>query len=166
MNRNRFLRLLALGCLDTLLTLPIGIINILVKSNTILVDSPAADGTLPFYISWEETHSDWGLIAFSYARIVAAGRFNIFTYYFSAWTTCIVGIVIFALFGLTPDARATYWQGITFVCQYLGLTPRMSPQAELGEIVFGAQPVNTRSQSQSERVSMLRKKNKMDPDFA
>jgi hypothetical protein len=153
-NRNRFLRLLSLGCLDIFLTFPIGILNILVQTDTVFVDNPAADGTLPFYISWEETHSDWSPITFLYADIVAAGRFNVFAFYFSPWSTVVVGIVIFALFGLTPDARVTYWRGILLVGKCLGLKPQLSPQAELGEIEFGAQPTNTGFESQSEFVHL------------
>ncbi|KAI0027423.1 pheromone A receptor-domain-containing protein [Vararia minispora EC-137] len=102
-SRPSYFRLLALASVDAVLTLPIGIANVIEQTYNF-----APGHSFPLFVGWTLTHSDWAPISVSYADIQAAGSWSFTNYYLGSWSSGALALVMFSLFGLTPEARATY----------------------------------------------------------
>ncbi|KAI0036395.1 GPCR fungal pheromone mating factor, partial [Vararia minispora EC-137] len=102
-SRLSYLRLLVLASLDIVMTLPLGIVNVVED-----LKAGMADGTLQFYAGWESTHSDWEPVSYSYAELREMGGWSLINFDLNRWCSVVLSFVIFALFGLTVSARATY----------------------------------------------------------
>ncbi|KZV65945.1 STE3-domain-containing protein [Peniophora sp. CONT] len=125
--RTNHIRILVLASIDVILTLPIGIVTIILG-----VTSQLSTGAgLPFYRGWTYDHTDWEPESFSYQSIAAEGRFVLAQNYFALWTSPVLAFAIFGLFGATGEARASYWRAICTICGWFGwkLTPP-APQAQ------------------------------------
>lgn len=107
LSRANYYRIIILASADILFTLPIGIVSI-----ALAVKQSLALGPLPFYFGWTWDHTDWEPEAYSYAELVSGGTNSIAQQYFSQWTSPILAFIIFGLFGVTSEARTTYWQAI------------------------------------------------------
>ncbi|KAK6974817.1 STE3-domain-containing protein [Favolaschia claudopus] len=108
-SRTSYFRILALGCLDIVITFPISVIN-LVSFFVTLTDP----GSLPAYIGWKENHADFAPFGVPYADITDT-PWDTFTTYFDYGQYAVLAVAIFALFGLTSSARSAYWSRITLV---------------------------------------------------
>jgi hypothetical protein len=124
-SRPSYFRLLILGSLDILLTLPVGIIHL---ENEFKGLFPGFK--LKFYDGWRAVHSNWGPASVSYSLLVSVDGL------IPAWFEIALAIVIFALFGLTADARATYRQIFYAVGRPFGLKPPVHGNADIGTITF------------------------------
>ena len=63
--------------------------------------------------------------------------------YFLQWTSPVLAFFIFGLFGLTHEARASYWNVVRTVLGWFGCTLASRARVghtSLGEIEFGARP--------------------------
>ncbi|KZV71041.1 hypothetical protein PENSPDRAFT_650943 [Peniophora sp. CONT] len=62
--------------------------------------------------------------------------------YFTIWTSPALAFAIFGLFGLSAEARASYWHTLLIVGSWLGCKPTdmRNPQSTLGTMEFGARP--------------------------
>ena len=58
-----YFRVLALASLDIILTLPFGIVNIVLT----IVSAPSSPFGLTFYPGWTNVHANWDPVGFSYA---------------------------------------------------------------------------------------------------
>ncbi|VDB95777.1 unnamed protein product [Peniophora sp. CBMAI 1063] len=137
-SRTNYFRILALASIDILLTLPMGIVTIV-----LLVKGDLSFGRIPFYPGWTIDHTDWQPASFSYADIVSSGPFDVADFYFINWTAPVLAFVIFGLFGVTSEARASYWRIICTVGGWFGWkpTPRTRrTRSPLGDIEFGERP--------------------------
>ncbi|KZV61584.1 hypothetical protein PENSPDRAFT_643237 [Peniophora sp. CONT] len=142
-SRTNYLRILALASIDILLTLPVGIVNIALS-----VSSNLAQGGFSFYPGWDVVHGDWTPIVYTYAELKAFGPSTLAEYYFAYWASPALAFTIFGLFGLTAEARASYWCIICAVCSRLGwdLTTReQDARSTSGTIDFAVQPRATLS---------------------
>jgi hypothetical protein len=134
-SRPRYFRILAVACVDILLVLPLGVLS--VASQVIGGPRETFPGfPSPFYLGWTAVHTNWGPVAIPYSTLVRLGSWTVFRWYFQFWTTPVLAFAIFALVGLTSEARATYWGGICAVRKGFGWTPPVSKQ---GEAQLGAQ---------------------------
>ncbi|KZV71047.1 STE3-domain-containing protein [Peniophora sp. CONT] len=138
-SRTIYLRILALASLDILLTLPIGTVNVVLD-----VIAYKAQNSLIFYPGWARVHSNWEPQSISYAEVQAFGVSALVGEYFTLWASPVLSFTIFALFGMTAEARASYWRIICTAGGWFGWKP--SPRvgnagASLGTIEFGAQPL-------------------------
>ena len=134
-SRNNYMRILALASIDVMLTLPVGIANIVLD----VVQSLSED-TLTFYPGRTYDHTDWEPVGVSYAQAVALGTSTVAQTYFIQWSSPFLAFVIFGLFGVTSEARASYWRIICTVCGWFGFKPKLRgsrPRASLGDIQFG-----------------------------
>ena len=135
-SRNNYMRILALASIDVLITLPIGIANIVLNVTEML-----SRGPVPFYFGWTYDRTDWAPVGYSYAEIVGFGTSSVVQLYFTQWTSPILAFIIFGLFGVTSEARASYWRVICTIGGWLGwkLTPPQASGARspLGDIEFG-----------------------------
>jgi hypothetical protein len=147
-SQRRYFRVLALACIDILLTLPLGIIT---TASEILEDirSPQALPGFPFRSSssWTTAHSNHDPIAFSYAMWTSTGILSRFELYFQFWISPVLAIAIFALFGFTSEARSAYWRAFCTVAKLIGWTPPIPGDEELGEIEFGARQLTMTERS-------------------
>ncbi|KZV69103.1 STE3-domain-containing protein [Peniophora sp. CONT] len=142
-SRTNYLRILVLASIDILLTLPIGIVTI-----TLDIVGARSLNIFPFFPGWTLLHTDWEPVGVSYAVLQADGTGRLAQLYFNSWTSPVLAFVIFGLFGVTPEARASYWHIICIIGGWFGWkpTPRArNRQASLGDIEFGTRPVQDTS---------------------
>ncbi|VDC06523.1 unnamed protein product [Peniophora sp. CBMAI 1063] len=133
--RTSHFRILTLASVDILLTLPTGIVTIV-----LIVKDLLSVGPFPFYFGWTADHTDWQPQSFLYADTVSVGPFTVADFYFTYWTSPTLAFVIFALFGITSEARASYWRIIRTVGGWLGWKPTARAHSPLGEIEFSERP--------------------------
>ena len=122
-SRTNYYRIFMLASIDISLTLPIGIINIALA---LVAESV---GYRPFYKGWTAVHRDWEPVSVSYEEFLEGGTSHVARQYFIHWTSPILAFVIFALFGVTKEARASYWIAIRTVLGWLGWKPTLLPHA-------------------------------------
>ncbi|VDB87009.1 unnamed protein product [Peniophora sp. CBMAI 1063] len=138
-SRTNYFRIFALASIDVLLTLPIGIATIVIS-----VEDMLSFGPMPFYFGWNVDHTDWQPPSITYDALVSEGTFSVAEHYFGYWTSPVLAFVIFGLFGVTPEARASYWRIVCTVSGWLGWKPtsraRRGPLS-LGDIEFGERPL-------------------------
>ncbi|KZV69437.1 STE3-domain-containing protein [Peniophora sp. CONT] len=135
--RTSYLRVLAVASIDTLLTLPIGLISFV-----FFLRGAESASSLPFYAGWKETHTHWDPIKFSYEEVLTGGSFNAANFYWQYWMAPGLALVIFGLFGFTVEARASYWRAICAIRGCFGWKPTLSTRdMALGVMEFGLQPM-------------------------
>ncbi|KAJ7611170.1 pheromone A receptor-domain-containing protein [Roridomyces roridus] len=121
MSRSSFLRILALGCLDIAITLPISLINLV----SFFVTLSGTD-SLPAYVGWATNHADFAPVGVPYEDITDT-PWDSFTTYFDYGQYAVLAVAIFALFGTTASARKAYWQSITALGKIVGSKSQTGP---------------------------------------
>ncbi|KZV74012.1 STE3-domain-containing protein [Peniophora sp. CONT] len=139
-SRTNYIRILVLASIDVLLTLPIGIVNIV-----LIVTDALSQHALQFYPGWLYDHppGNWGPQSYSYADLTSIGISVVAQQYFVQWTSPVLAFVIFGLFGFTAEARALAQRAMITVCGWFGWKPTTSVQgtrSTLGTIEFGERP--------------------------
>lgn len=140
-SRTNYIRILALASIDVLLSLPFGIVNVI-----LYVTGQLSYARLPFYFGWTYDHTDWEPVRISYAELLATGVSSVVRSYVIQWTSPVLAFAIFGLFGVTLEARASYWRAICTVGGCFGWepTPRTcKARLPLGDIEFGERPQAT-----------------------
>ncbi|VDB88613.1 unnamed protein product [Peniophora sp. CBMAI 1063] len=137
-SRSRFLRVLAIGSLDIVITLPQGIVNTV---NTVLVLLQDQKEHLSiWYPGWKFVHTNWDPkpITLEYLWSTEIGSVRTSVNY-DVWTSLLFAFAIFALFGLTKAARESYWRVTCRGAKLFGydLASRASERPMLSSIVFG-----------------------------
>ncbi|VDB84967.1 unnamed protein product [Peniophora sp. CBMAI 1063] len=120
-------RLLILGCLDIILTLPMGAFNL---GDGIY--GAVSGGDFIFYPGWAAMHADWAPFSYSYAELKLDGRLGLIEQYMAISTSVILGYAIIALFGFAKPARAVYGQLFWAIISLVGIKPpeRQDPMAD------------------------------------
>jgi hypothetical protein len=113
--RDKFFRILLIGFIDILATLPLGLLNV-IPSVIVLHQLKA-----PFYVGWEHNHANWKPISITYSQFLSLNICIVIEQFANTWSDTIMGLIIFALFGLTKDARATYRKGLSRLYESLCL---------------------------------------------
>ncbi|VDB87006.1 unnamed protein product [Peniophora sp. CBMAI 1063] len=115
-SRASYIRILALASIDLILTLPFGIVSLVIDIN------PSAGEPFRFYDGWGYVHlaSDWQPIAFSYSNLLSKGNVTVSQFYFSSWVYPILSFIIFGFFGISSEARASYHRAFHAVCGWFG----------------------------------------------
>lgn len=129
-NHSSYLRILALGCLDIFVTLPIGILGLVVdvKENVIV-----------FYPGWTELHTDWEPLGIM-KEMWSSTPFATFDVKWNEWVNVFFALIYFALFGLTVEARAKYRRVFHLAIRPTGLK-LTSADSELSTVNFGSRHV-------------------------
>ncbi|VDC05613.1 unnamed protein product [Peniophora sp. CBMAI 1063] len=137
-SRNHYVRILILASIDILFTLPIGIVDIVLTLKALLEVSPV------FYPGWSADHNNWDPISISYADFKTFGTASIAQFFVSQWSSPLLGLIVFGLFGATREARASYWSVVCTVGGWFGWRPtssnKCSKRSTLGDIEFGEGP--------------------------
>ncbi|KAJ7226850.1 pheromone A receptor-domain-containing protein [Mycena pura] len=148
MSRASYMRILALGCLDIVITLPISIINLVSFFATLTGES-----SLPAYVGWQANHADFSPFGIPYADLTDT-PWDSFTTYFDYGQYAVLAVAIFALFGLTSSARSAYWSRFSFVCKLVGLKPPVrrgqSDSVKLDSITFAPGHMHAASMPQED----------------
>ncbi|KZV69627.1 hypothetical protein PENSPDRAFT_686255 [Peniophora sp. CONT] len=141
-SRLDYFRVLALASVDILLILPVGIVNVVLD-----VYSSISQDEFPFYPGWTHVHTWDPEPSLSYAELRASGVSVIAGTYFADWSSPVLAFVIFGLFGLTAEARASYWRAICIIGGWFGFKLHQSHSghegSQLGTMEFGAPPQET-----------------------
>ncbi|VDB86833.1 unnamed protein product [Peniophora sp. CBMAI 1063] len=139
-SRTSYMHVLAIASINLLLTLPIGLVTLAFS----LRSQMDVIKTFPFYSGWKADHSDWTPTTAPYPGATFHGTYLVFYWYWGLWTAPVTAFVIFGLFGLTKEARTSYWQIICTIGNCFGWKPASIAQKkgqELGTIEFGERPM-------------------------
>ncbi|KAI0316301.1 pheromone A receptor-domain-containing protein [Amylostereum chailletii] len=102
-NRTGYFRILAIGCLDILFTLPTGALLLISLEG----HPPKFAGRYPFYPGWHAVHADW-----TPASTTAAAWRSEFWVHFQSilqeWQYPVLSVLIFSIFCSTREALGTY----------------------------------------------------------
>ncbi|KZV62314.1 STE3-domain-containing protein [Peniophora sp. CONT] len=135
-SRLNYFRVLALSSIDLIFTLPVnatdGVLQLLALTQEF--------GRLPFYQGWVEIHTDWEPEGFSYDELRASPD-DLAQAYFTFWSSPALAFITFGLFGLTTEARASYYRGFCAVARRFGwdMTSRgrgQNARSTLGSMQF------------------------------
>ncbi|KZV62046.1 hypothetical protein PENSPDRAFT_759012 [Peniophora sp. CONT] len=142
-SRSRFLRVLAIGSLDILLTLPQGIVYTVNTIVNLLLN--AKDGFPIWYTGWTFTHQNWDPTSMSLETFWEK-FLNVQTNY-GVWTSILLAFAIFALFGLTKAAISSYWRVACTVARVFNcdLASRMKQRPALLPMTFGQRTRRTQA---------------------
>ena len=94
-SRAFYMRILALASIDILVTLPLGIVTMVLQ----VLKLRRNDTSVPFYSGWDEVHSNWQPTRFNYSAGVMS------QVYFTYWTNPLLAFIVFGIFGITADTR-------------------------------------------------------------
>ncbi|KAI0311319.1 GPCR fungal pheromone mating factor [Amylostereum chailletii] len=130
MHRSNFFRILAIGCLDTIITLPLGILNI---TRSVLQTINNATTGLPFWPGWSAIHDDWEPVQLL-ASEWKTDKWNELSIRLLMWKNAPLALVYFLIFGLTGEARATYRRMFWTAVRPFHWVPPSPP--ELGSMAF------------------------------
>ncbi|KZV64284.1 STE3-domain-containing protein [Peniophora sp. CONT] len=138
-SRMNYLRVLALSSIDIIFTLPVNATAVTLQLLWVTRDL----GRLPFYLGWVLTHSDWKPDHTSYDEL-RANPGDLAPRYVLYWSSPVLAFITFGLFGLTAEARASYYRGFCAVARRLGCDPTSwhrgrNARSTLGSMQFGAQ---------------------------
>ncbi|KZV65946.1 hypothetical protein PENSPDRAFT_689378 [Peniophora sp. CONT] len=150
--RTNYVRILVLASIDIILTLPIGIVTIILFLTANIFSGFGS----PLYRGWTYDHTDWEPESYSYENAVAQGTSFLAAEYFARWSNPILAFAIFGLFGVTSEARASYWRIICTFGGWFGWkpTPRTPrPRSPLGDIEFGERPMDLEIGSQPSYIN-------------
>ena len=129
MNRSGFLKLLALGLFDILLTLPLSIVS--------LVQDILQGGITGFWPGWKAVHASFSTIpTVTSEEWESAGFWTVFTIRLDQWINPIFAVAFFLLFGITEQKRTWYRSVFWKIIRPFGLKPRVN--LETSDIVFGS----------------------------
>lgn len=127
LNMSRYFRLMALAATEMLFSLPLSI-YLLVTNLT---------GVLNPWVSWEDTHQNFGHINFIPRVYMLAVPHVKLVIDMSRWVTPAGGLLFFAYFGLAGEASAEYRRILWKVLAPLGIKPPATkPQSSAWYVLF------------------------------
>lgn len=109
LDHSRYYRIVALGCMDAFITLPVGIFTM--WQNTSLLEGDLWPG-------WAEVHEQISLVSSTSASYLRSHPEIKRGVIFNQWISVVCAIVFFLFFGVTADARAQYrrWFCVMATC--------------------------------------------------
>lgn len=127
-SQNDFYRLLALCCFDSLITLPITIIDLVV----IIV---SLGPLFTFYQGWTFLHTDWEPIL-TPKSTWSTLKWSVFGVHWNEWINVFLSLIFFALFGLTREAKKRYRRFLHLLRKPFGMKQQATRDEELPDVVF------------------------------
>jgi len=143
---NPHLRVLALGSLDIVFTLPFGVLNLVQVVRSGLVNG----GPFPLYIGRTAPSQ---VTTTSYSSLQAQGPLAMFLTYFLDWSSVAFALAVFVLFGFADEACTTYKKWMHSAVSWVlpesmrWSVPVVKPQ--LSEIRFGTPHLSGDSSDES-----------------
>ncbi|ESK88816.1 pheromone receptor [Moniliophthora roreri MCA 2997] len=114
MNMSRYLRLMVLAIVDIMFTIPLG---------TYVVYAGTHGVPLRPWISWEETHFNFGRVDLVPAIVWRNNPDYLLSMEFSRWLAPFCAILFFALFGFASEAKKNYSAAFWWVAKKFGRHP-------------------------------------------
>ncbi|KZV75168.1 hypothetical protein PENSPDRAFT_748772 [Peniophora sp. CONT] len=145
-SRPTYLRVIAIVCFNICIVLPIDIAQIAI----IWQVWTRYNASIPFYAGWDVTHAPREPVASTYAQFKSQGGAVFVATYLSGWLTPTYAFAIFGLFGLTKEARASYWHAMRTVGGWFGWRPTLGAHglsSSLHTIEFGSRPASMEDMS-------------------
>jgi hypothetical protein len=99
-DRTRHMRVLAIACLDVVLSLPVGLVSVILAL--------AASPLLVFWPGWAPVHDGWEPVL-TPALEWRNNTWVQFHVLWNEWVNVMLGLAIVALFGTADEARHAYW---------------------------------------------------------
>lgn len=128
LSQSHFYRMLALGCFDSFITLPLSI-------TTMVTNIVEIGADFNFYQGWTFIHSGWEPELFRKSRW-SMSKWNKLTVYWVEWSNAFLALAFFALFGLTLEARRRYHRLFYLLCRPFQAKKEAVAEKELPEAVF------------------------------
>ena len=120
-----YTRLLALGLIDSVLTLPFPIAEL-------VITRLRSGNDHPFWPGWRTAHANTAAVFTSTTEEwKLQGAWFLIELRFSQWSGPVAALIFFALFGLTEQKRAQYRNLFWKIMTPLGLIPRLNPVASI-----------------------------------
>ncbi|KAJ3872191.1 pheromone receptor [Lentinula edodes] len=113
-NPSRYLRLMLLALIDIMCTVPIGTYTIYISLKGV---------TLISWISWDDTHFDFGRVVLIPAVIWRSDPKVYTSIQMTRWLPIACALVFFALFGFAEEAMKNYRRAFWFFARRLGFAP-------------------------------------------
>ncbi|THU76386.1 STE3-like pheromone receptor [Dendrothele bispora CBS 962.96] len=114
MNTSRYLRLMILSMVDMMFTVPLGIF---------IIYSGTKGVPLQPWISWEDTHFDFGQVHFFPALLWRFKPSYRIAVELTRWSSVFCAFLFFALFGFASEAKKHYRMFFWFVVKPFGFKP-------------------------------------------
>lgn len=129
-SRINYFRLMALGSLDIFVTLPFGILNLVIPIR----------GThdLVFWPGWADDSGSWGAQSIS-ASSWKTSHWSLVNVRLNEWLVIFYAVVFLALFGFTEEARTRYRRALRAIRESVGLGVKLQETplgTEKPEILF------------------------------
>ena len=99
LSASRYFRLMALACTEMICTTPLAVFLIIINATTV----PVAP-----WISWENTHYDFGRIGQIPAVIWRSDKYAVIGCILTQWSCVICAFIFFIFFGFAAEARKHY----------------------------------------------------------
>ena len=136
--------MLAVGSLDVVFSLPLGVTNL---AFTIV----ACPKPLQFYGNWTNIHSGWAPASNRLVDMELSASFTVAWMYVRTCSSCAISFAIFFLFGFTPKARDTYRMVFSFIFKLHGsreyTRPKASPEKPISVLHFNSATTTVASDS-------------------
>lgn len=132
MSRDNYYRLMALGSLDAIINLPIGILS--------LAYDFASQTDIPFYPGWKVIHSTISEILQVPTEDWDVSALNRFGFYIQLVLPIVWALTFFGFFGLTKDMRERYKSLFWLCVRPLGLKAKAPKPKVQSNIIFGSGP--------------------------
>lgn len=129
-NASDFYRMFALGSLDSLLTLPLSTLVIVLN----FVESRPS---LDFYQGWTSIHSNWKPVLVP-KSIWSMNKLTVGSLYWGEWINPFTAVIFFALFGMTQEARKRYQTIFRYLGRPFGVMQLEVTEDELPPVDFGS----------------------------
>ncbi|KAI0034303.1 hypothetical protein K488DRAFT_69261 [Vararia minispora EC-137] len=123
-----YFRLLAIGCLDIVLTLPIACIGLFLDTRS--------SNNFVFYPGWDVVHSNFAPFSVPEEVWRTADFWPIFTIYFTPWYNVVLSLAIVAIFGTSAEAWDVYRHSYHAVTARLGFRSNAESNSTLSALVF------------------------------
>lgn len=128
LNQSQFFRMFALGCFDSLITLPISLM-------TLVVNIAGNGPRFKFYQGWTAIHSGWEPLIVP-KSIWSTSKWVVVSVHWDEWISPFWALVFFSLFGLTSEARQGYRGLFQFIGRPFGIKQRANTEEGLPDVVF------------------------------
>ncbi|KAJ3973665.1 pheromone receptor [Lentinula raphanica] len=119
-NPSRYIRLMLLALIDIMCTIPLGIYVIYLELHGV---------PLQPWISWDDTHFDFGRVVLVPAVVWRSSSSSIATVQINRWLPVACAFVFFALFGFAEEAMKNYRRSFWYVAKLFGFHPRPGSQS-------------------------------------
>ncbi|KAJ3730847.1 pheromone receptor [Lentinula raphanica] len=121
---SRYLRLMLLALIDIMCTIPIGTYTIYISLKSVPLNP---------WISWDDTHFDFGRVQLVPAVIWRSNPATYTSLQITRWLPVVCAFIFFALFGFAEEAMKNYRRAFWFVARRLGFRPAVEGTLNRGK---------------------------------